>query len=98
MNAHATPMTLDVGRIGDVVPRADGVPKVRGSFVFASDLVAPGMLWGRTVRSPHAHARVRKIDAAAALATPGVVTVMTARDLPGPASTERMPMLVPNAA
>ena len=46
--------------------RGDGTPKVKGEFAYSSDLNAPGMLWGHTVRSPHAHARIRSIDISAA--------------------------------
>ena len=71
------------GRIGESVPRPDGRAKVRGEFSFGSDLVAPGMLFGKTLRSPHAHAVVLSIDTAAAAAMPGVRSVLTAADLPG---------------
>jgi CO/xanthine dehydrogenase Mo-binding subunit len=75
--------TLEVGRIGDVLPRADGVPKTKGEFAFSSDLRAPGMLWGQAARSPYAHARIRSIDISAALAMPGVHAVLTHDDVPG---------------
>ena len=42
-----------------VVARVDAIPKVTGEFAYSSDLIAPGMLWGHTVRSPHPHARIR---------------------------------------
>jgi xanthine dehydrogenase D subunit len=71
------------GVVGESVPRPDGPDKVRGRFDFASDLRAPGMLYGRTVRSPHPHAVVRRIDTAAASAMPGVRAVLTAQDIPG---------------
>jgi CO/xanthine dehydrogenase Mo-binding subunit len=74
---------LEVGRIGDVVARTDGVPKVKGEFAYSSDLSAPGMLWGHTVRSPHAHARVRAIDISEAVRMPGVHAVLTHADVPG---------------
>jgi CO/xanthine dehydrogenase Mo-binding subunit len=74
---------LEVGRIGEPVPRADGVPKTTGEFAYSSDLSAPGMLWGHTVRSPHAHARIVSVDIAAALAMPGVHAVLTHEDVPG---------------
>lgn len=64
--------------------RPDGVPKVTGSFDYASDLWADGMLWGATVRSPHPHARIRAIDITPALALTGVEAVLTAADVPGP--------------
>ncbi|MEX2982441.1 xanthine dehydrogenase subunit D [Streptomyces sp. C36] len=68
--------------IGESTPRPDGVPKVTGEFAYASDLWHEDMLWGFTLRSPHAHARIRSIDVSAALATPGVHAVMTHDDLP----------------
>ena len=71
------------GGIGESVPRPDGPAKVRGEFSFGSDLVAPGMLFGKTLRSPHAHAVVRSIDSARASAMPGVRAVLTAADIPG---------------
>src|SRR5215470_15452237 len=53
--------------VGASPRRPDGTPKVRGEFAFSSDLWAPFMLWGATVRSPHPHARVRAVDVSAAL-------------------------------
>ena len=61
--------------------RLDGPAKVRGEPVYTADLTHPGMLYGRILRSPHAHARIRGIDTAAAEAHPGVVAVLTAADL-----------------
>ena len=74
---------LEVGRVGETVLRSDGVPKTTGEFAYSSDLQAPGMLWGHTLRSPHAHARVLSVDIAAALAMPGVHAVLTHDDVPG---------------
>jgi xanthine dehydrogenase D subunit len=70
-------------RIGDSALRPDGVPKVQGRFAFSSDLWADGMLWGMALRSPHAHARIRRIDVSAAWRIPGVEVVVTADDVPG---------------
>ena len=70
-------------RVGDSPIRPDGTPKVQGRFAFASDLEADGMLWGRTLRSPHPYARVRSIDVGPALAISGVSCVLTADDVPG---------------
>jgi CO/xanthine dehydrogenase Mo-binding subunit len=78
-----TPRKLDAGRIGDSVPRVDGVPKVTGEFAYSSDLIAPGMLWGHTVRSPHAHALITAVDISEALTMPGVHAVLTHADVPG---------------
>ena len=47
--------------------RPDGVDKVTGRAAFGADYVMPGMLWGKVKRSPHAHARIVKIDASKAL-------------------------------
>ena len=71
------------GRVGEAIPREDAPDKVAGRFPFASDLSAPGMLYGRTVRSPHPRALVRSIDVSRAAAMPGVRAVITAADLPG---------------
>jgi CO/xanthine dehydrogenase Mo-binding subunit len=72
-----------LGRVGESARRADAVPKVTGEFAYSSDLHAAGMLWGRTVRSPHAHARIVSIDISKAVALPGVHAVLTHGDVPG---------------
>ena len=69
--------------VGERVRRPDAVPKVRGEFGFSSDLWAPFMLWGATVRSSHPHARIRGIDVTPALALPGVRAALTHADVPG---------------
>ncbi|HET9243630.1 MAG TPA: molybdopterin cofactor-binding domain-containing protein [Gaiella sp.] len=74
---------LRVGRVGERLLRDDAVPKVTGEFAYSSDLAAPGMLWGDTLRSPHPHARIASIDIAQALAQPGVHAVLTHADVPG---------------
>jgi CO/xanthine dehydrogenase Mo-binding subunit len=65
----------------DEEPRADYLQKVTGAAIFASDIEVPGMLQGKILRSPVPHARIRSIDASAALALPGVVAVLTGADL-----------------
>ncbi|GHC68589.1 xanthine dehydrogenase subunit D [Streptomyces cinnamoneus] len=70
------------GGIGASTLRPDGTLKVTGEFAYASDLWHEDMLWGFTLRSPHAHARIRSVDVSAALATGGVHAVMTHDDLP----------------
>ena len=58
MSVAAPRTKLAVGRVGERLLREDAVPKVTGEFEYASDLSAPGMLWGDTLRSPHAYARI----------------------------------------
>jgi CO/xanthine dehydrogenase Mo-binding subunit len=79
----ASARTLRRGRIGETVRRQDATPKVTGEFAYSSDLHVAGMLWGRTVRSPHAHARIVGVDPSEALRMPGVHAVLTAADVPG---------------
>jgi CO/xanthine dehydrogenase Mo-binding subunit len=62
--------------------RPDGVEKVTGRANFGADRVAPGMLYGKIKRSPHAHARILRINADKALALAGVKAVVTASDFP----------------
>src|SRR5690606_31276919 len=83
MTARTHRETRVVGGIGESPIRPDGVPKLRGEFQYAQDLYAEGMLWGYTVRSPHARARIRSIDIAPALAIGGVHAVLTQDDVPG---------------
>ncbi|MGR6963496.1 xanthine dehydrogenase subunit D [Geodermatophilus sp. URMC 61] len=71
------------GRIGESAQRPDGTLKVTGEFAYASDLWHDDMVWGVTLRSPHPHARIRRIDVAEALTVPGVSAVLTADDVPG---------------
>jgi CO/xanthine dehydrogenase Mo-binding subunit len=77
------PRRLELGRVGESVKRVDGIPKVTGEFAYSSDLFAAGMLWGHTLRSPHAHARIAEIDISEALGMPGVHAVLTHDDVPG---------------
>ena len=70
--------------IGKAHPKIDGIAKATGAAVYTDDLVLPGMLHAKILRSPHAHARIKSIDARAALALPGVHAVITGKDLPIP--------------
>jgi CO/xanthine dehydrogenase Mo-binding subunit len=67
--------------IGQRTIRPDGVDKVTGRAAFAADTNMPGMIWGKVLRSPHPHARIRAIDTSKAEALPGVKAVVTARDI-----------------
>ncbi len=75
-------MTQSPAFIGESVPRSGLDAKVRGAAEYTADLKRPGMLYGRILRSPHPHARVRSIDASRALALPGVHGVLTYQDVP----------------
>ncbi|RSS78557.1 xanthine dehydrogenase family protein molybdopterin-binding subunit [Streptomyces sp. WAC06614] len=68
--------------LGRSVPRLEDDRLLRGGGDFHDDVVRPGQLWLRIVRSPLAHAEIRRIDTARAAALPGVVAVVTAADLP----------------
>ncbi|MDX3072219.1 xanthine dehydrogenase subunit D [Streptomyces sp. MI02-7b] len=70
------------GGVGESTLRPDGLLKTTGEFAYASDLWHEDMLWGHTLRSPHAHAEIVAIDISAALAQPGVYAVLTYEDLP----------------
>ncbi|MCW5744580.1 MAG: xanthine dehydrogenase family protein molybdopterin-binding subunit [Alphaproteobacteria bacterium] len=67
--------------IGKRTIRPDGADKVTGRAAYAADTTMPGMIWGKILRSPHPHARIRSINTAKAAALPGVKAVMTAADL-----------------
>ena len=74
--------SMTKGGIGESTLRPDGTLKVTGEFAYASDMWHEDMVWGHTLRSTVAHATIRSIDTAEALATPGVYAVMTYEDLP----------------
>ena len=78
----------DLKVVGTRPIRPDGVDKVTGRAVFAADTRASGMLWGKILRSPHAHARIVSIDTSKAEALAGVHAVVTAKDFPEIASEE----------
>ncbi|OAI38906.1 oxidoreductase [bacterium SCGC AG-212-C10] len=68
--------------IGTRPVRPDGVEKVTGKAKYGADIMLPGLLQGRILRSPHAHAVIKSIDTSAAEALPGVMAVLTAMDFP----------------
>jgi xanthine dehydrogenase molybdenum-binding subunit len=68
--------------VGKSVQRLDAVEKVTGRARYSEDFFERDMLVGKVLRSPHAHARVLRIDAARARALPGVEAVLTPADLP----------------
>ena len=68
--------------IGTRPIRPDGVDKVTGRAIFGADVRMTGLLHGKVLRSPHAHARIKAIDTSAAEALPGVKAVITGQDFP----------------
>ena len=77
-----TPETANDNKwIGKRTIRPDGADKVTGRAAYAADTTMPGMIWGKVLRSPHPHARIKSIDTSKAEAYPGVKAVMTAKDI-----------------
>ena len=68
--------------IGQSLPKIDAWAKVTGETRFADDMVLPRMAHAKLLRSPHAHARIKRIDTSRARAVPGVYAVITGHDLP----------------
>jgi xanthine dehydrogenase molybdenum-binding subunit len=74
---------VDTVVVGQRVPRVDALDKVTGRAKYTADLKLPGMLYGAFLRSPHAHARIKRIDTSKAEALPGVKAVLTQAKLAG---------------
>jgi len=68
--------------VGKDIPRNDAEAKARGTALYTDDLKLPGMLFGRILRSPLAHARIKHIDVSKAVNLPGVKCVVTGEDTP----------------
>jgi CO/xanthine dehydrogenase Mo-binding subunit len=75
-----TTQRQDFSIIGTSVHRVDGIEKTTGKAKYTGDLAIPGMIEGKFLRSPYAHARIRSIDTREAEASPGVVAVVTSKD------------------
>jgi 4-hydroxybenzoyl-CoA reductase subunit alpha len=84
--------------VGKSVERTDGRVKATGKARYAGDLIAPGMLHGKILRSPFAHAKIMNIDTSKARKLPGVMAVITGKDFPGipygtrPDTRDQIPM------
>jgi 4-hydroxybenzoyl-CoA reductase subunit alpha len=85
-------MKKDLNVVGTRMPMLDAAQKARGSALFTDDLVLPGMLYGRVLRSPLAHAKILNIDTSQAAKLPGVKGVVTGSDIP-----DRLYGIVPKA-
>ena len=70
--------------VGTRPVRPDGADKVTGKANYAADLNLPGLLYGKVLRSPHAHARIKSLDTSRAEALPGVRAVITSADIQKP--------------
>ena len=68
--------------LGSRSNKVDGLDKVTGNSQFGADLMLPGMLHGKILRSPYAHARIKSINISKAAARPGVMAVVTGADFP----------------
>ncbi len=84
----------DLHAVGRPTPLMDGQAKVTGALRFVADLPVPGLLYARLVTSLYAHAKLTRIDKSQALATPGVVAVLTADDMPKIAPSSRGRLLL----
>src|SRR5262249_41990040 len=78
---RAAARTPDGGYMGAPAPRLEDARLLTGRGTFVDDLEMPGVVHAAMLRSPHAHARVTRIDAARARALPGVLAVVTAGDI-----------------
>ena len=74
-------VSAGASQIGRSLPRLEGRAKVTGRAEYVHNLRLPGMLYGKIFRSTIAHARIRRIDTAAARALPGVYRVVTGEDI-----------------
>jgi CO/xanthine dehydrogenase Mo-binding subunit len=74
--------TRDVRGVGLALPRPDGPEKVTGRVEYVADIKRKDLLHAKLLRSPHAHARIVRLDASKARALPGVRAVLTAADIP----------------
>src|SRR5215204_4774030 len=69
--------------VGTAIPRAEGAEKVRGETVYAADVKIAELLWCKILRSPHPHARIRRVDVSKALKVAGVRAIITGADVKG---------------
>ena len=81
-NSQQSPEASQYDVVGTRPIRHDGVDKVIGAAKYGADIQLSGMLHGKVLRSPYAHARIRSIDTSKAEAIPGVTAVVTSKDFP----------------
>jgi CO/xanthine dehydrogenase Mo-binding subunit len=73
---------MSYGKIGQPLGRIEGPAKVTGEAKYTADILLPGMIWGKVLRSPLPHAKIVAIDTREAEQMPGILAVLTAKDLP----------------
>ena len=73
---------IDLEVVGKSVPRNDGIDKVTGEAMYTNDMQLPNMLYGKVLRSPYPHAKIKSIDTTKAKKYPGVKAVITSKDIP----------------
>jgi len=81
MTSNLVLSNVEYDVVGKRPIRHDGVDKVTGKATYGGDVKVPGQVRGKILRSPHSHAKIRSIDTSAAEAHPGVLAVVTAKDL-----------------
>src|SRR5690242_15867062 len=81
LEAQQPTTTPEVAGMGHSMKRKEDPRFIRGRGEYIEDVVLPNMVWMDIVRSPYAHARIKSIDASEALAMPGVLAVITGKDL-----------------
>jgi 4-hydroxybenzoyl-CoA reductase alpha subunit len=74
----------DLRVVGKPLPKVDAAAKVTGQTLFADDIALPRMAYAKLLRSPHPHARIRRLDASRAAALPGVLATLVGAELPIP--------------
>src|SRR5437764_917364 len=76
-------MTTAYKVIGKAIGRVEGPLKVTGAAKYVADVALPGTLWGRILRSPYAHAKIKKVNIEKALRVPKVHAILTGSDMKG---------------
>ena len=82
MSTNGPNVKSDLTLIGSPMRKIEGLDKSTGRAVYTDDIVLPGMLHGKILRSPHPHARILSTDTSEAESLPGVHAVITGRDMP----------------
>ena len=76
-----TKTSAEIGGLGHSVKRKEDLRLIQGKGNFVDDVQLPGMVYGQVVRSPFAHARIKSVNVANAMSLPGVLAVLTGKDL-----------------